>query len=321
MGPRGGSAFDGRKNGVGNIYSDELKGDAMSENTNAIVTRGFMNPASVKEGMELAAWIAKSDLAPRDYKDKPQNVLIAMQMGLEVGLSPMQSIQNIAVINGRPSIWGDSMLALCQNHRDFESIDENQSTNEKGVCIVKRRGMEPQTRTFTVDDAKKAGLWGKQGPWQTAPTRMLKLRARAFALRDTFADALRGLQSAEEQRDVVETTATVERVEVAQPQRASMKVELGANGPVVKVEEPTGETKITSKTISFPQGKRFFAIAKGAAKTDDEIKSYLASIGVAKTIEMPVEKYDAACEWAGKKADVVNTTTGEIETETPGVGE
>lgn len=292
----------------------------MSENVNAIVVRGFMNPASVKEGMELAAWIAKSDLAPRDYKDKPQNVLIAMQMGLEVGLSPMQSIQNIAVIDGRPSIWGDSMLALCQNHRDFESIDENQSTNEKGVCIVKRRGMEPQTRIFTVEDAKKAGLWGKAGPWQTSPSRMLKLRARAFALRDTFADALRELQSAEEQRDVVETTTTV--VEVQQPQRASAKAEIANTLPEVKPSETTAApTSAVGKTITFPQGKRFFAIAKGAGKSDDEIKAYLASICVAKTIEMPVEKYDAACEWAGKKADVVDTTTGEIETETPGVGE
>jgi hypothetical protein len=241
-------------------------------------------------------------------------------MGLEVGLSPMQSIQNIAVINGRPSIWGDSMLALCQNHRDFESIDENQSTNEKGVCIVKRRGMEPQTRTFTVDDAKKAGLWGKQGPWQTSPARMLKLRARAFALRDTFADALRGLQSAEEQRDVVETTATV--VEVQQPQRASAKAEIANTLPEVKPSETTAApTSAVGKTITFPQGKRFFAIAKGAGKSDDEIKAYLASISVAKTIEMPVEKYDAACEWAGKKSETVDTTTGEIGMETPGVGE
>jgi hypothetical protein len=287
--------------------------------TNAVVVRGFMNPVTVKDGMDLAQWIAKSDLAPRDYKDKPQNVLIAMQMGLEVGLSPMQSIQNIAVINGRPSIWGDSMLALCQNHRDFESIDENQSTQEKGVCIVKRRGMEPQTRTFTVDDAKKAGLWGKQGPWQTSPARMLKLRARAFALRDTFADALRGLQSAEEQRDVVETTAVVE---VQQPQRASAKAEITNTPPEVKRAEPTATPASSGgKTITFPQGKRFFAIAKGAEKTDDEIKAYLASIGVAKTIEMPIEKYDAACEWAGKKSDAVDTTTGEIEKETPGVGE
>jgi len=179
------------------------------------VQRGFMIPTTVKEGMDLAGWIAKSDLAPKDYKDKPGNVLIAMQMGLEVGLSPMQAIQNIAVINGRPSIWGDSMLALCQNHPDFESINENESSDKVGVCVVKRRGMEAQRREFTVDMAQKAGLWGKQGPWQTAPARMLKLRARAFALRDTFADALRGLQSAEEQRDIVETTATV----VTQPKR------------------------------------------------------------------------------------------------------
>lgn len=298
----------------------------MSENANAIVSRGFMNPTSVKEGMELAAWIAKSDLAPRDYKEKPQNVLIAMQMGLEVGLSPMQSIQNIAVINGRPSIWGDSMLALCQNHRDFESIDENQSTNEKGVCIVKRRGMEPQTRIFTVEDAKKAGLWGKAGPWQTSPSRMLKLRARAFALRDTFADALRGLLSAEEQRDIVETTATISPVsDVQMPKRASTSGELSGNVPVVKIEEKTTAPTQTSKTISFPQGKRFFAIAKGAGKSDDEIKAYLASINVAKTIEMPVEKYDAACEWAGGKLEIADTATGkfegEIEMETPGVGE
>lgn len=309
----------------------------MSEN--ALAVRGFMNPTTVKDGMELASWIAKSDLAPKDYKEKPQNVLIAMQMGLEVGLSPMQSIQNIAVINGRPSIWGDSMLALCQNHRDFESIDENQSTNEKGVCVVKRRGMEPQRREFTVEDAKKAGLWGKSGPWQTAPARMLKLRARAFALRDTFADALRGLQSAEEQRDVVETTATITKVtdEIQQPKRASEtqpviaeqqpKSEAVVDSVVVEEKKETPTPKTGGKTITLPQAKRFFAIAKGAGKTDDDIKNYLWSIGVQKSMEMPVEKYNAACAWAELKSAIVNSDTGEILLaqsdimEAPGVGE
>lgn len=288
----------------------------MSENNGKeIQPRGFMNPATVKEGMELAAWIAKSDLAPRDYKDKPQNVLIAMQMGLEVGLSPMQAIQNIAVVNGRPSIWGDSMLALCQNHRDFESIDENQSTNDKGVCIVKRRGMEPQRREFTIDDAKKAGLWGKQGPWQTAPARMLKLRARAFAIRDTFADALRGLQSAEEQRDIVETTAVESIPEIKQPERISeMKNE--------NISEEKNKEKVTypDKFISYPQAKRFFAIAKGNKKSDDEIKSYLTSIGISKSSEMPIDKYEAACLWAGMPQETVNSETGELF-ESLGIGE
>jgi hypothetical protein len=306
----------------------------MSENTNAIVERGFMNPTSLKEGMEMAAWIAKSDLAPRDYKDKPQNVLLAMQMGFELGLSPMQAIQNIAVINGRPSIWGDAMLGICQNHRDFESIDENQSTNEKGVCIVKRRGMEPQTRTFTVADAQKAGLWGKQGPWQTAPTRMLKLRARAFALRDTFADALRGLQSAEEQRDVVETTATVSHeMDVQMPRRVSVPVEQIEPKTSEKTDEPiipttTGTTNYVQtqpssmkKTISLPQAKRFFTIAKVAGKSDAEIKMYIAGLGINRSTEMPVEIYDVACLWAETKAGVVDTATGEIEQESPLVGQ
>ena len=239
------------------------------------VQRGFMIPTTVKEGMELAAWIAKSDLAPKDYKDKPGNVLIAMQMGLEVGLSPMQAIQNIAVINGRPSIWGDSMLALCQNHRDFESIDENESTLEHGVCIVKRRGMEPQRRVFTVDDAKKAGLWGKQGPWQTAPARMLKLRARAFALRDTFADALRGLQSAEEQRDIVETTA------VTMPERTKLPAPAPVDAPANEGEKRAAECVDTPIVIGevkkFSDGHFEVTDAEGVVyRLSDEILAKVA---------------------------------------------
>jgi hypothetical protein len=279
--------------------------------TKEIVQRGFMNPATVKEGMELAAWIAKSDLAPRDYKDKPQNVLIAMQMGLEVGLSPMQAIQNIAVINGRPSIWGDAMLALVQNHKDFESIDENQSTAEKGVCIVKRRGMEPQRREFTVDDAKKAGLWGKQGPWQTAPARMLKLRARAFALRDTFADALRGLQSAEEQRDVVETTV-VEKSPVEMPRRETVVPENHKPNEVATaaLDQAQGAPAVPgAKAITLAQAKHLFALAKEAGKSTDEVKAYLENIGFKTSLEIPVDRYDAIVEWVKTRVD---TATGEV---------
>jgi hypothetical protein len=62
-------------------------------------------PTNLSEAMALAKMIAQSDLAPKDYKGKPGNVLIAMQFGAELGVAPMQSVQNIAVINGRPSLW------------------------------------------------------------------------------------------------------------------------------------------------------------------------------------------------------------------------
>ncbi len=54
---------------------------------------------------------------------------------------------------------------------------------------------------ISKEDAKKAGLWGKAGPWSQYPKRMLQMRARSFALRDKFADALSGLIMAEEAQD------------------------------------------------------------------------------------------------------------------------
>ena len=80
-----------------------------------------LRPTNFSEAMRLANMIAKSDLAPKDYKGKPENCLLAVQMGAEVGLSPMQAIQNIAVIGGRPSVFGDAMLAICQASQDFEA--------------------------------------------------------------------------------------------------------------------------------------------------------------------------------------------------------
>ena len=69
---------------------------------------------------------------------------------------------------------------------------------------MKRRGRSAVVTTFTMEDAKKAGLAGKQGPWQSAPKRMLQMRAFAFAARDLFADALKGIKSIEEIRDYPE---------------------------------------------------------------------------------------------------------------------
>lgn len=162
-------------------------------------------PQSLEALQTVAQMIARSDLAPKDYKGKPENVAVAIAMGMELGVSPMQAIQGIAVINGRPSVWGDLMLALCRAHPDCDGIDESLEYDSAGnvvaaVCRASRAG-HVQERRFSVDDAKRAGLWTKDGPWKQYPHRMLQMRARGFCLRDVFADALRGLASAEEQAD------------------------------------------------------------------------------------------------------------------------
>ena len=172
---------------------------------NAITTRGgfALAPQSMTEAMTMATMLCKSSMVPKCYVNKPEDTLIAMMMGSELGLNPIQSLQNIAVINGKPSIYGDALAALVQNHPAFGGMEE--SFTEAGMvatCIVWRKGGSKHTQTFSQADATKAGLWGKSGPWSQYPKRMLAMRARGFALRSQFADALAGLITREEAEDM-----------------------------------------------------------------------------------------------------------------------
>ncbi len=161
----------------------------------------------------FATVLVRSSMAPKGMST--EGAAVALQLGAELGLPPMAAIQNIAVINGRPSLWGDAQLAVCRATGELEAFTEwyeqggkkltrNPQTftdDTTAVCVVKRRGMEPMESAFSVADAKRAKLWGKQGPWTEYPHRMLRNRARSYALRDTFGDALRGLLSSDEASD------------------------------------------------------------------------------------------------------------------------
>lgn len=166
--------------------------------------RGFA-PATLTEAIQFSDMLASSSMVPKAYQGKPQDILVCVQWGYEMGLAPMQALQNIAVINGKPSVYGDAMMALVQASavcEDVEEYFENEGTpNPVAVCIAKRKNRKPVVAKFSVEDAKRAGLWGKQGPWSAYPKRMMQMRARGFALRDAFPDVLKGLISAEEAAD------------------------------------------------------------------------------------------------------------------------
>jgi hypothetical protein len=188
--------------------------------TNSTPARGLAL-ASFDDAFRFSQMVSKSEFAPKDFKGKPESCMLAIQAGSEVGLSPMQSLQSIAVINGRPTIWGDAAMALVQSSPVCEYIKEYTEGDGDAlvaVCEAKRRGYpSPTVVRFSVADAKKAGLWGKSGPWQQYPARMLTLRARGFALRNAFADALRGLITAEEARDYPSDDSLVKSVTQVSP--------------------------------------------------------------------------------------------------------
>lgn len=173
--------------------------------SNAVIVKKdsfSLEPTTLEEAMKYADIIAKSSVVPKHYQGKPGDILVAVQMGAEVGLKPIQALQNIAVINGKPSIYGDACLALVKAHKEFEDIKEYyDDATETAICEIKRKSQSWHKTTFSRKDAEKANLWGKTGPWTQYTKRMQQMRARGFNVRDTFPDALQGLILREEAED------------------------------------------------------------------------------------------------------------------------
>ena len=200
-------------------------------------------PTTLTEAVQYARLISNSSFVPTQFRGKPEDILVAIQWGAELGLPPLQSLQNIAVINGRPTLWGDAALAVVQQHHEYEWIkefvEEDEEGNVKAVCLIKRTNHEPHRSEFSVDMAKKAGLLGRQGPWSQYPERMLQMRARGFALRDVFADALRGLITREEAMDYKIVEAVIPE-EATPPELTSKAAE--------KILQQIDHTKLQAKT-------------------------------------------------------------------------
>ena len=177
-------------------------------------------PTTLSEAISFSEMLASSSMIPKQFQGKPEDVLVCIQWGFEIGLAPLQALQNISVINGRPSIWGDAALSLVQasNLGEIEEFFEQEDTaNMVAVCIATRKGRKPVTVRFGIEDARRAQLLNKQGPWQTYTKRMIQMRARGWALRDQFSDVLRGLYTSEEAQDIVEIQQPIAVVKPANP--------------------------------------------------------------------------------------------------------
>lgn len=184
-------------------------------------------PRTVEEAFRMAQAIVGAGLAPDSYDNDPQKILIGIMAGAEVGLPPLRALANIAIINKRASIYGDGAIALVQatgkvkkvdsyfevdGSRNYWSIGELKDDVTAVYKIWRKDQAEPYEGRFSVADAKRAHLWGniKRRPWIEYPQRMLMARARAYALRDGFADALSGLSIREEVEDLPAEPKVVE---------------------------------------------------------------------------------------------------------------
>lgn len=309
------------------------------ENNTALAVRDKAPVAIGQQGLQIqsleelwrfAQFVAKSPFAPKDF-DSPEAIVVAVQYGYELGLTPMQALQNIAVINGKPSIYGDAMLALVRASgllEDFEERYEGDGDEYASVCTVKRLGAaKPRTERFSVKMAKRAGLWGKSGPWSTAPERMLRFRARGFALRDEFGDVLKGLVSVEEAEDYdlimggghrVEATGAVvemperrtrteqlkDRLRTARPET---KAAMDAQAPLPGVAGDEHETAIdaeevgddeteAAEVLSTEQANQLVALADENGLDEGHLIDLAAEFGATEVRLIPAVCFDEAYE-------------------------
>lgn len=202
-----------------------MANDLMTKTTAVSVS---LNITTLEGLREFCAVLAKTNMVPKAYQDKPDDILVAMLHGQEVGLPHLQALQSIAVVNGIPSIYGDAALAMVRASGKLAEFDEyievegvrqerdfpimkyaDEDKEVVAVCRSKRVGMtKERVTTYSVKDAKRAKLWEKKSqsgfetPWCTVPQRMLMWRARGWNLRDNFGDVLKGLAIYEEAMDI-----------------------------------------------------------------------------------------------------------------------
>lgn len=286
-------------------------------------------PNGWTELVAFCEYVAKSDLVPKAYQGKPANVLVAVQHGMALGLTPLEGPQSIAVINGKPGIYGDAALALVLASGTITDLDEyfeeepepdtKKPPRVTAVFTARRVGRaKPVISRFSVEDAVTAGLWGKEGPWTQYWRRMLKFRARGFGLRDGWADVLKGLRTVEELQDIepeytrVETPIAMPQAiegpaSTAQPTPSSPPASSAADAPagqpvgeVSPASPPAGETSSPSSDGLITEHERRTLLAElgHTGRGFKDLKDWCATHEIASTTKIPAARYQEILAWA-----------------------
>lgn len=175
---------------------------------------------------QQAAELIKSNFLPSSIKSVEQAVAIILK-GREIGVPPMQALSHIHVINGKPTLSAELMLAQILKYHPRTKISYPERSGERCTIKVQRDGSDPSTFTFSMHDAELAGVT-KNSTWQKYPRAMLHARCVSEMARSLFPDAIAGVSYCPEE----------------------MGANVDENGEVIDV--PTNEKKLDDKTDKSP---------------------------------------------------------------------
>ena len=186
------------------------------------------------ERMTYAKALAAASLLPPAYRSQPANVLLAMEYGDALGLSPIAAIQGVNVIDGKPSASASLIGALVRRAGHRLRVETSPDGTSARATIIRHDDPEfPFTCTWTMERAQAAGLTGK-GAWRTYPEAMLKARAITEVARDACPEVLSGVQYTPEELGADEPSSTA-TWETPEPAPAPDNVD-GDTGEIVDAE-------------------------------------------------------------------------------------
>ncbi len=196
----------------------------MGNNEVSVSTVNLM-PQTFGEKYKMAQILSQSGLIPQGL-NTPEKVCVALQWGHELGLSPMVAVNNVAVINGKPTLSADIMGAVVKRSPEYGGIEWIKNSDTEAECKILRILPNGKTESivsrFTIEDATKAGLAGRD-VWRKYPKRMLKHRCLSYGLKDMFPDLLAGLYTPEEMESIT-PEQPAERNVTPQPEYLSEQI-------------------------------------------------------------------------------------------------
>ena len=270
------------------MTTEEKTGELVQQSPKAIVgldEKGLIF-TDIDQLYRFAVAIQNTDLVPDDCKKRPDVILAKVIYGRELGMTPMQSINQICIIKGHPGVYGDALpgIVLRGGHEEYtKEWWEGAGNTLVATCETKRKGKpEPVTRRFSWADATKANLIGKDS-YKNYPARMLQCRARAWAFRDVYPDDLHGLGVVEELQDIVPAAPPAGRVPFKTFAKQFPPEPVEAQAAVAPEETPTpsaGEPPVAAEPLSAERA-RLVAKVKALGKLhQSEYSAMLSNDGI-----------------------------------------
>ena len=186
-----------------------------------------LEPSTPDQAFWLATQLVKSGLLGRSVT-KPEAAFAVILAGRELGLTAMQSLRSIHIIEGKPTLSSDLMAALVLRSPTCKYFQMIESTSTVATYETHRVGTaKPTVMSFTMEDAKQAGVTGKQN-WKTYPAAMLRARCIAAIARVVYPDLLMGIY----EQDEISAPSTMQATREAVPLHETLP------NPVEDDEEP-----------------------------------------------------------------------------------